>query len=191
VWRPCDAAETAQAWACAIERRAPTCLLLSRQNLRCVARVDEQLQGIASGGYVLRDWSDEDELGRDAADRVVLIATGSEVALALDAVEALALDGIAARVVSMPSTTVFDRQPRAWRDAVLPPGVPRVAVEAGVTSFWRKYVGLEGDVVGIDSFGESASADALFGFFELTALHVARVARATARGEHSRVERRA
>jgi transketolase len=181
VWRPCDAAETAQAWACAIERRAPTCLLLSRQNLRCVARVDEQLQAIACGGYVLRDWSDD--LGRNAAHRVVLIATGSEVALALDAADALALEGIAARVVSMPSTTVFDRQPRAWRDAVLPSGVPRVAVEAGVTSFWRKYVGLEGDVVGIDSFGESAPADALFGFFELTALQVARVARAVACGD--------
>lgn len=127
---------------------------------------------------MLRDWPDESA----SQPRVVLIATGSEVALALDAVAPLAEAGIAARVVSMPSTSVFDRQPRAWRDAVLPPGVPRVAVEAGVTAFWRQYVGLEGGVVGIDSFGESAPAAALFTHFNLTAQAVVDEARRVAHG---------
>ena len=163
VWRPCDTVETAQAWACAVERSGPSCLLLSRQNLPFAARSGEQIDAIARGGYVLRDWPDA-----SAQSRVVLLATGSEVSLALDAVAPLAEAGIAARVVSMPSTSVFDRQPRAWRDAVLPPGVPRIAVEAGVRAFWRQYVGLEGGVVGIDTFGESAPADALFKHFNLT-----------------------
>ncbi|MFZ1909789.1 MAG: transketolase C-terminal domain-containing protein, partial [Burkholderiales bacterium] len=116
-----------------------------------------------------------------AAPRVVLIATGSEVALALDAQKQLAAEGIAARVVSMPSSTVFDRQEASYRDAVLPRGVPRVAVEAGVTVFWRKYVGLEGAVVGIDRFGESAPAGELFKHFGLTAGHVAAAARGVLR----------
>ncbi|WP_042300857.1 transketolase [Paraburkholderia kururiensis] len=172
VWRPCDTVETAQAWASAVEREGPSCLLLSRQNLAFVSRSAEQIEAIARGGYVLRDWS-----APSTAQRVVLIATGSEMALALDAAAQLANAGFAARVVSMPSTTVFDRQPAAWRDAVLPPGVPRVAVEAGVRAFWRQYVGLEGGVVGIDSFGESAPAAALFAHFNLTAQAVADEAR--------------
>jgi len=177
VWRPCDTVETAQAWACAVERDGPSCLLLSRQNLPFVTRSDVQIDAIARGGYVLRDWPDA-----TAMKRVVLIATGSEVALALDAVAPLAEAGVAARVVSMPSTTVFDRQSRAWRDATLPPGVPRVAVEAGVTSFWRQYVGLEGGVVGVDTFGESAPAAALFAHFNVTVQAVVDEARRVARG---------
>jgi len=172
VWRPCDTVETARAWASAIECNGPTCLLLSRQNLPFVARDSEQIDAIERGGYVLRDWPE-----CNAQARVVLIATGSEVSLALDALALLAEAGIAARVVSMPSTSVFDRRPDAWREAVLPPGVPRVAVEAGVRAFWRQYVGLEGGVVGIDSFGESAPAAALFEHFALTAQAVADEAR--------------
>ncbi|MGF6468609.1 transketolase [Paraburkholderia youngii] len=180
VWRPCDTIETAQAWASAVERDGPSCLLLSRQNLRFVTRSDVQIAAIARGGYVLRDWPDEE--GQDQPARVVLIATGSEVSLALDAIAPLAAAGIAARVVSMPSTTAFDRQPRAWRDAVLPPGVPRVAIEAGVRAFWRQYVGLDGGVVGIDTFGESAPAAALFEHFGLNAQAVIGEARRVADG---------
>ncbi|WP_434115543.1 transketolase [Paraburkholderia caffeinilytica] len=175
VWRPCDTVETAQAWASAVERNGPSCLLLSRQNLPFAARSGEQIDAIGRGGYVLRDWPDA-----PAQTRVVLIASGSEVSLALDAVAPLAEAGIAARVVSMPSTSVFDRQPGAWRDAVLPPGVPRVAVEAGVRAFWRQYVGLEGGVVGVDTFGESAPAAALFEHFNLTARAVVDEARRVA-----------
>ncbi|TDV39321.1 transketolase [Paraburkholderia caballeronis] len=175
VWRPCDAVETAHAWAAAIGRGGPTCLLLSRQNLPFAARDDAQIEAITRGGYVLRDWLDG--ALRKVVRRVVLIATGSEVALALDAIDLLATAGIAARVVSMPSTSVFERQPRDWRDAVLPPDVPRVAVEAGVTSGWRQYVGLDGGVVGIDTFGESAPAAQLAAHLNLTAQAVADAAR--------------
>jgi transketolase len=177
VWRPCDSVETAQAWVCAVDRDRASCLLLSRQTLPFVSRDEEQVDAIAHGGYVLRDWPEP--TGR-AAKRVVLIATGSEVALALAAVEPLRANGVLARVVSMPSTNVFDRQSRAWRDRVLPPNVPRVAIEAGVTAFWRQYVGLEGGVIGIDSFGESAPAEALFEHFGLTVDHVIREARRVA-----------
>jgi transketolase len=173
VWRPCDSVETAQAWVCAVDRDRASCLLLSRQTLPFVSRDEEQVDAIAHGGYVLRDWPEP--TGR-AAKRVVLIATGSEVALALAATEPLRANGVLARVVSMPSTNVFDRQSRAWRDRVLPPNVPRVAIEAGVTAFWRQYVGLEGGVIGIDSFGESAPAEALFEHFGLTVDHVIREA---------------
>lgn len=165
VWRPCDTVETMQAWISAVERDRPSCLLLSRQNLPFVPRDEAQIDGIERGGYVLADWPATSE--RDAR-RVVLIATGSEVALALEAVEPLRNEGILARVVSMPSTTVFDRQCNAWRERVLPEGVPRVAIEAGVTAFWRQYVGLNGGVVGIDRFGESAPASELFAHFGVT-----------------------
>ncbi|RAR47706.1 transketolase [Paraburkholderia unamae] len=175
VWRPCDTVETARAWASAVEREGPTCLLLSRQTLPFVARDDAQIDAIERGGYVLRDWP------RAEGERVVLIATGSEVALALEAAALLAEAGVAARVVSMPCTSAFERQPPAWRDAVLPPGVPRVAVEAGVRAFWRQYVGLEGGVVGIDRFGESAPAAALFEHFELNANAVVQEARRVTR----------
>ena len=167
VWRPCDSVETATAWIAAIERRrGPTSLLLSRQNLPFQQRTGEQIAAIARGGYILAEAA--------AAARAVIIATGSEVPLALAAQHALAAEDIPVRVVSMPSTTVFDRQEEAWRNAVLPPGVPRVAVEAGVSDYWRKYVGLEGAVVGLDSFGESAPAKDVFEHFGFTGANVAR-----------------
>jgi transketolase len=171
VWRPCDAVETTIAWQAAIERRdGPAALLLSRQNLPHQVRDAHALEGIRRGGYVLAETP-------GGLPQVIIVATGSEVALAMGAREALAADGVRARVVSMPSTTSFDRQDRAWREAVLPPGVPRVAVEAGVTDFWRKYVGLEGAVVGIDRFGESAPAGELFKHFGFTVANVVAAAR--------------
>ncbi|VVE89755.1 transketolase [Pandoraea bronchicola] len=164
LWRPCDTTETAVAWVAAVERHdGPSSLVLSRQNLPFVARDDAQIANIRRGGYVLRDV---------AKPQIVLIATGSEMDLALKGAEALAAEGIAARVVSMPSTNVFDRQDKAYRESVLPRGVPRVAIEAGVTAFWHKYVGLEGGVVGIDTFGESAPAGVLFKHFGFTVDHV-------------------
>jgi transketolase len=171
VWRPCDTVETTIAWQAAIERRdGPAALLLSRQNLVHQVRDAQALEAVRRGGYVLAEAS-------GGAPQVIIIATGSEVALAMGAREALAADGVRVRVVSMPSTTIFDRQDRAWREAVLPPGVPRVAVEAGVSDFWRKYVGLEGAVVGIDRFGESAPAGELFKHFGFTVANVAAAAR--------------
>ena len=163
VWRPGDAVETAVAWQTAIRHlHTPTCLVLSRQNLPHQARDADTLAAIPRGGYVLV---------REAADaplQVVLIATGSELDLAVQAQRRLAGRGVNARVVSMPSCFVFEQQEPAWRRAVLPPGVPRVAVEAGVTAGWRQYVGLEGAVVGIDGFGESAPAAALAAHFGIT-----------------------
>ena len=160
VWRPCDSVESAAAWIAAIERRdGPSSLLFSRQNLPFQARSAEQIALIERGAYVLAD-----------ADRprVVLIATGSEMGLAMGAKKELEGQGVAVRVVSMPCTSVFDRQDAAYKNAVLPKGVKRVAVEAGVTDCWRKYVGLEGAVVGVDRFGESAPAGDLFKFFGFT-----------------------
>ena len=169
VWRPCDAVETAAAWVAALERsNGPTVLALSRQNLTCVKRDAATLANIAKGGYVLSD---------AAGARAVIIATGSEAGLALDAQKKLAEGGVAVRVVSMPCTSAFDRQDAAYRESVLPRGLPRIAVEAGVTDGWRKYVGLEGAVVGLDRFGESAPAAELFRHFGFTADNVANVAR--------------
>ena len=166
VWRPCDSTETAVAWAAALERRdGPTSLLLSRQNLAFNARSAEAMEAIGRGGYVLAEAT-----GAKAA--AVLIATGSEVALAMAARERLTAAGIAVRVVSMPSTSVFDRQDPAYRTSVLPPGIPRLAIEAGVSDFWRKYVGLEGEVIGIDRFGESAPAAEVFKFLGFTVENV-------------------
>lgn len=171
VWRPCDTVETTIAWQAAIERRdGPAALLLSRQNLPHQPRDAGTVDAIRRGGYVLAE-------SAGGSPQVVILATGSEVALAMGAREALAAEGVRARVVSMPSTTIFDRQDRSWREAVLPPGVPRVAVEAGVTDFWRKYVGLDGAVVGIDRFGESAPAGELFKHFGFTTANVAAAAR--------------
>jgi len=167
VWRPCDALESAVAWIAAVARRdGPTSLLFSRQNLPFQKRSPEQIAAVARGGYVL-------SAARGGAPAAVIIGTGSEVALAMEAQRALAIEGIEVHVVSMPSTTVFDRQDAAYREAVLPRGVPRVAVEAGVPDYWRKYVGLEGAVVGIDRFGESAPASELFKYFGFTAEKVA------------------
>jgi transketolase len=168
LWRPCDTVEAAQAWIHAIERdTGPTCLLFTRQNVPFQKRDPAQVAAIQRGAYVLADWADP-----AATQRVIIIATGSEVALAMGARATLAADGVAARVVSMPCTSVFDRQDAAYRDAVLPRGAARVAVEAGVTDYWRKYVGLDGAIVGIDTFGESAPAAALFKHFGFTVDHV-------------------
>ncbi len=172
VWRPADTVETAVAWTQAIERQSPSCLVFSRQNLPFSERTDAQIANVAAGGYVLRDWDDE-----IVARKIILIATGSEVELALKAVEPLAREGISARVVSMPAPTVYDRQDAEYRERVLPKGVRRVAIEAGVTDYWRKYVGLEGSVVGIDTYGESAPAGVLFKHFGFTVEHVVAAAK--------------
>jgi transketolase len=165
VWRPCDTKESVVAWAAAIERRdGPTCLLFSRQNLPFQLRPSEQVANISRGGYVLVE--------PHSASRAVIIATGSEVPLAVDAQKLLAREGIPVRVVSMPSTTVFDRQDEAYRERVLPPHLACVAVEAGVSDFWRKYVGRSGAVVGIDRFGESAPGAELFRHFGFTVENV-------------------
>jgi transketolase len=163
VWRPCDAVETAVAWKTAVQRKkGPTSLILSRQNLEHQARTDEQIADIAKGGYVLKDC--------DGTPDVIVIATGSEVALAVAAADASDKN---VRVVSMPSTDTFDSQDKAYRESVLPSScTARVAVEAGVTDFWRKYVGLDGAVVGIDTFGESAPAGDLFKHFGFTVENV-------------------
>ena len=167
VWRPCDGVETAVAWAAALRRTSgPTALLLTRQNVPFVKR--NSASDIERGGYVVSD---------PGQPRAVVIATGSEVHLAVGAQALLAAEGIAVRVVSMPSTSVFDRQSEDYRKSVLPPGLPRVAVEAGVSDYWRKYVGLEGAVVGIDRFGESAPAGDLFKFFGFTPENVAKAVR--------------
>jgi transketolase len=164
VWRPCDTVESALAWVSALERgNGPSCLLFTRQNVPFQKRDPAQIAAIRRGAYVLADWADT-----PAAKRVVIIGTGSEVALAIGARDVLAAEGIAVRVVSMPSTSAFDRQDARYRDGVLPRDVPRVAVEAGVSDYWRKYVGLDGTIVGIDTFGESAPAGALFKHFGFT-----------------------
>ena len=171
VWRPCDTTESAIAWAAAIERReGPSSLAFSRQNLPFQARSAGQIADIRRGGYIL---SEAGTPAQSAAAQAVIIATGSEVALAMAAQKQLADQGIAVRVVSMPSTNVFDRQDAAYRTSVLPVGVPRVAVEAGVTDGWYKYVGLDGAVIGVDRFGESAPAGELFKYFGITADAVA------------------
>jgi transketolase len=167
VWRPCDTVETAVAWGCAIERKdGPTSLLLTRQNVPFVKRERPQIESVRRGGYVISE-------AQGGPARAVVIATGSEVAPALAAQKLLAQEGVPARVVSMPSTTAFDRQDAAYRESVLARGLPRVAVEAGVTDYWRKYVGLEGAVVGIDRFGESAPGGELFKHFGFTPEKVA------------------
>ena len=167
VWRPCDTVETAFAWVAALKRRnSPTALLLTRQNVPFVKR--QSCDDIAKGGYVLAD---------AAGAKAVIIATGSEVSLALAAQKQLAEQGVPVRVVSMPSTTEFDRQSAEYRNSVLPAALPKVAVEAGVSDYWRKYVGPAGGVVGIDRYGESAPAAEVFKHFGFTADNVAKVVR--------------
>jgi transketolase len=164
VWRPSDTVESVVAWAAAIERRdGPSALLFSRQNVPFQSRAADAIGNIRRGGYVIADAPNP---------RALIIGTGSEVPLALGAKAKLAEEGIAVRVVSMPCTEVFDRQDAAYRESVLPRELARVAVEAGVTDYWRKYVGLEGEVVGIDRFGESAPAPELFKFFGFTVENV-------------------
>ncbi len=161
-WRPCDAVESAVAWKCAVERRdSPTILIFTRQGLPCQEYTDTQVANIERGGYILSD--------SDGVPDVILIATGSEVQLAMAAQAELAGQGKKARVVSMPCAERFDAQDESYRESVLPSSVSkRVAIEAGVTGFWRKYVGLQGKVIGIDRFGESAPASELFREFGIT-----------------------
>ncbi len=171
LWRPCDAVDSAVAWQAAIERRdGPTCLLFTRQSVAHQPRTPEQLDAIRRGGYVLVDGGGEPD--------VILIATGSEVALAVAAAAEAQAEGITARVVSLPSTDVFDAQDREYREAVLPRRVrARVAVEAGVSGGWHKYVGTVGKIVGIDRFGESAPAEVAFEHFGFTVENVVAAAR--------------
>ncbi|QDX98531.1 transketolase [Pectobacterium carotovorum subsp. carotovorum] len=171
-WRPADQVETAVAWKYAIERQdGPTSLILSRQNLAQQSRTAEQLANVAKGGYVLKDSDGQPEL--------ILIATGSEVELAVGAYDKLTAAGRKVRVVSMPSTDAFDKQDAAYREAVLPKAVSaRVAIEAGIADYWFKYVGLNGAIVGMTSFGESAPAELLFEEFGFTVDNVVEKAQA-------------
>ncbi|NVK21951.1 MAG: transketolase, partial [Kangiellaceae bacterium] len=170
VWRPCDAVETAVAWKAAIERRdGPTALSLSRQNLAHQERDNQQLDNVARGGYILVDSAEKPEL--------IFIATGSEVELAVNAAKELSAKGKQVRVVSMPSTDTFEAQDAAYRESVLPSDVlARVAVEAAIADYWYKYVGLDGRIVGMNSFGESAPAGELFEHFGFTVDNVVAVA---------------
>ncbi|MBW8075500.1 transketolase C-terminal domain-containing protein, partial [Metallibacterium scheffleri] len=171
VWRPADVLETAVAWKHAVERAdGPSAMLLSRQNLPALAHPDDAEAAIERGGYVLAE-------AASGKPRVVLMATGSEIEIALKARELLAAEGVDARVVSMPCTSVFDRQDAAWRDSVLPRGVARVAVEAAQPDLWHKYVGLDGAVVGIASFGESAPAGELDRYVGITPERTVQLAR--------------
>jgi transketolase len=162
LWRPCDAVETAVSWKAAIERRdGPSCLVFSRQNLKHQQRSAEQIEAISRGGYILRDC--------DGPPDAIIIATGSEVELAMAASKTEVLEEVNIRVVSMPSTTQFDRQTKEYRESVLPPGVKaRLVVEAAVSGGWYKYVGLDGAVIAMDTFGESAPAKELFAYFGFT-----------------------
>ncbi|HFG1788496.1 TPA: transketolase [Vibrio cholerae] len=170
-WRPCDQVESAMAWKLAIERKdAPSALIFSRQNLAQQPRSAEQVANIAKGGYILKDCAGQPEL--------ILIATGSEVELAVAAYEQLSAEGKAVRVVSMPSTDAFDKQDAAYREAVLPAAVTkRIAIEAGIADFWYKYVGFDGRIIGMTSFGESAPAGELFKLFGFTTENVVKQAK--------------
>ncbi|GMV60554.1 MAG: transketolase [Betaproteobacteria bacterium] len=181
VWRPCDTVETLVAWEAAAQRRdGPTALLLSRQAVPFAAG-ERDANDVRRGAYVLSDAP-----GGAGKARAVIIATGSEVPLAVEAQKRLAAEGIAVRVVSMPSTTVFDRQSIEYKTRVLPEGLPRLAIEAGVTDFWWKYVRAAGAVLGVDRFGESAPAGAVYKHFGLTADNAAQVVRELISREKSR-----
>ena len=162
LWRPCDTVEAAVSWKAAIEHHdGPSCLVFSRQSLKHQTRSPEQIGAIARGGYILRDC--------EGTPDAIIIATGSEVELAIAAYESEALEDKNVRVVSMPSTNLFDLQSKDYRDSVLPPGVrARIAIEAATTTGWYKYVGMDGIVIGIDTFGESAPAKELFAYFGFT-----------------------
>jgi transketolase len=162
VWRPCDSVESTVAWARSIERRdGPSTLIFSRQNLPFQKRNAATIKLIDKGGYILSE-------AANGKPQAIIIATGSEIGLAMGAQQVLTESGIKVRVVSMPCTSLFDRQDQAYKDSVLLNGIKRVAVEAGIADFWRKYVGLEGAVVGMTTFGESAPADDLFKHFGFT-----------------------
>ena len=165
VWRPCDSTEVSTAWVAAVENlENPTSLVLSRQGTSFIPRTDSQITDIRKGGYVLSD--------SDGIADVIIIATGSEVGLAMDSKAALKDTGVNVRVVSMPCTHAFDRQEEKYQDSVLTPGVKRVSIEAGVTDFWKKYVGLDGASVGINTYGESAPGADLFKHFGFTVENV-------------------
>lgn len=182
VWRPADALETAVAWACALQRGdGPSALLLSRQGVPALVRDAALAADIARGGYVLRDAE-----GASA----IIIGTGSELALAVEAQAALAAEGVRVRVVSMPSTSVFDRQPVGYRRRVLPPRLPVVVVEAAAADLWHKYAGRDGEVVGMTGFGASAPAPTLYDHFAITAARVATAVRRVLRHEHDAAMRR-
>jgi transketolase len=167
VWRPCDTVETGIAWASAVERTdGPSSLILSRQALPPMTRTAAQLADVARGGYVLVDSA--------GAPDCILIATGSEVGIAVDAAKRLTEAGRKVRVVSMPCVEAFDAQPQQYRDTVLTPGVPRVAIEAGVRDTWWRHVGTRGAVIGMDTFGASAPAKQLFEHFGFTTDNVVR-----------------
>lgn len=170
-WRPCDQVESAMAWKLAIERKdGPTSLIFSRQNLAQQARTAEQVANIAKGGYILKDC--------DGTPDLILIATGSEVQLAEQAMLTMSEFGTKVRLVSMPSTDVFDKQDAAYREAVLPSDVSaRIAIEAGIADFWYKYVGFDGRIIGMHSFGESAPADELFEMFGFTVENIVQTAK--------------
>ncbi|ELB2884253.1 transketolase [Vibrio alginolyticus] len=170
-WRPCDQVESSVAWKLAIERKdAPTALIFSRQNLAQQERTAEQVADIAKGAYILKDCEGKPEL--------ILIATGSEVELAVEAAAQLTAEGKKVRVVSMPSTDAFDKQDAAYREAVLPSDVTaRIAIEAGIADFWYKYVGFDGRIIGMTSFGESAPAGELFKMFGFTTENVVNTAK--------------
>ncbi|HDY7969524.1 TPA: transketolase [Vibrio vulnificus] len=169
-WRPCDQVESAVAWKLAIERKdGPSALIFSRQNLAQQERTAEQVADIAKGGYILKD--------SDGKPELILIATGSEVELAVKAAEQLTAEGKKVRVVSMPATDTFDKQDAAYREAVLPSDVTaRIAIEAGIADFWYKYVGFDGRIIGMTTFGESAPADQLFEMFGFTVENVVNTA---------------
>ncbi len=170
MWRPADGLETAVAWACAVERQdGPTAMALSRQGMPQLLTNPADAEKVRKGGYIL---SDAD------APKAIIIGTGSEVQLALEAQKQLASEGIATRVISMPCTNIFDRQSDAYQESVIPSDIPAVAVEAAHTDFWRKYVGRKGEVVGIDTFGDSAPAPVLYKHFGITAEAVADAVRA-------------
>ncbi|HAT8498356.1 TPA: transketolase [Vibrio vulnificus] len=170
-WRPCDQVESAVAWKLAIERKdGPSALIFSRQNLAQQERTAEQVADIAKGGYILKD--------SDGKPELILIATGSEVELAVKAAEQLTAEGKKVRVVSMPATDAFDKQDAAYRESVLPSDVTaRIAIEAGITDFWYKYVGFDGRIIGMTTFGESAPADQLFEMFGFTVENVVNTAK--------------
>ncbi|UTZ29237.1 transketolase [Vibrio campbellii] len=170
-WRPCDQVESAVAWKLAIERKdAPSALIFSRQNLAQQERTAEQVADIAKGAYILKD--------SDGKPELILIATGSEVELAMKAAEQLTAEGNKVRVVSMPSADAFDKQDSAYRESVLPSDVTaRIAVEAGIADFWYKYVGFDGRIIGMTTFGESAPADQLFEMFGFTVENVVNTAK--------------
>ncbi|MDF1829134.1 transketolase [Cycloclasticus pugetii] len=163
VWRPCDAVESAVAWKYAVENEStPSALIFTRQNVQHQPRTADQVAAISKGGYILKDCEGEPQ--------VILMATGSEVELATTAADVLAAEGVKVRVLSMPCTDLFDRQDMAYKESILPASVTaRVAIEAGSTSLWYKYVGLQGAVIGLDRFGESAPAKELFEYFGITA----------------------